>query len=141
MIRDEARTLVEDYIIRATELEEKGKPWDGILGFGSRPADDPCHTRMVEELVSLVREGADRLEPGEARAILADLAEIPLRNGRYPSIYWTLIAAQGAGLALVPRLTREEAAGLLTDYRDRYPRRTLLPVQKLLVKALEKAAK
>ena len=140
MIRDEARSLVEAYIAQATELEEKGKPWDGILGFGSRPADDPCHTRMVEELVALLRTGAEELAPGEAREILADLAEMPLENDRYPSIYWTLVAAQGAGLALAPRLTREEAAGLLADYRARYPKRTLLPVQKLLIKALEKAA-
>ena len=141
MIRDGARTLVEAYIARATALEEQGKPWDGFLGFGSRPADDPCHTRMVDDLVTLLREGADSLAPGEARDILADLLEAPAAHSRCPAIYWTLIAAQGAGLTLVPRLTREEAEGLLRELETLYPKRTRLPVQALLVSALKKAAK
>ena len=89
-------------------------------------------------LETLLKECAEaKPSSGETAEILrflfdrADDKHMPL------SAYWMLIAAQGLGRELIGLLNPEDAAGLATFYRRRYPRRVRLPVQDQILKQLK----
>ena len=140
-LTEDVRARLSAYLAEAEEVEAAGKPWDGLFGFGSRPADHPCHTRFVETLVQTVRDAPGDLTPPEALAAAGLILEAAVQHPEPASVHYTLVAAQGAVLPLLPLLTPGDSAALLARYRDWYPRRTLLPVQKLVVKGLERKGK
>ena len=51
------------------------------------------------------------------------------------------MAAQSVTPDMIPLLAREDAAAVLEQFQRTYKRRVQLPVQKKIVKALEKAAR
>ena len=130
--------LYDAYLQTAAELEKNRKIGDGLFGLRPGPADDPCHERFAAELETLLKECAEaKPSSGETTEILrflfdrADDKHMPL------SAYWMLIAAQGLGRELIGLLNPEDAAGLATFYRRRYPRRVRLPVQDQILKQLK----
>ncbi len=138
MFLNELHGCLTAYLKEAEALEAAAKPWDGLFGFGSRPSDHPCHSRFVEALAEKIHGSADDLTPIEVLGAVTLVLQAAADHPEPASIHYTLIAAQGAVLELLPRLQAEDRADLLARYQAWYPRRTRLPVQKLVAKELEK---
>ena len=139
---EKIQQLYRDYILQAEELEKNKRPTDGMFGLTRKPADDVCHEQFIQHLNALMAEF--RLE-GIASDQLRDVLEMVFfaaQTHREPaSIYWMLIAAHSATPDMIPLLNREDAKALYDQYCRVYKRGTRLPVQKKLVKELEKAMK
>lgn len=135
-------TLYRDYIRKAEELEKNRKIGDGLFGLTPGPADDPCHERFAQELEALLKACAGSAPGSETAAeILRFQFAAPQVHQEPKSLYWMLIAVQGLGGALADCLSPAEAASLAAEYGALYPRRLRLPVQKQLLKTLERKAR
>lgn len=135
-------SLMEQYLDKAMELERNRQPGAGLLGIGTRPADDPCHEKFVMELQNAARQLAQETQdPAKALAAMETILYAAAEHEEPLSIYWTLIAAQGSVKPLIPLLTPGDAARLHGDYGRKYRPFTRMPVQKEIMKALQKQAK
>jgi len=79
--------------------------------------------------------------PEEIRDVLTYVYTAPLAYRSDPLIYWTLMAVHGLPMALVDRLTPEDAAALFARYGEDFPRRERMPVQTQTLNALKRRAK
>lgn len=140
MTVDELRAIYAQYLEEAQGLEKKRRFGDGLFGFGRRPADHPCHERLVEDVTGAVRAMAEEGSP-ELAAALDLICDAPGEHPDPPSIHWTLVAAQGAMLAAIPALTPAEAAALRGRFAAAHPRSRRMPVEEEILRALEKAEK
>ena len=140
--RSRVETLYRDYIRKAEELEKNRKIGDGLFGLTPGPADDPCHERFAQELEVLLKDCADAA-PGSKTAaeILRFQFAAPQAHQEPKSLYWMLIAVQGLGQILADTLQASDAARLAAEYGALSPRRLRLPVQKQLMKTLERKAR
>ena len=130
--------LFDAYLQTVAELEKNRKLGDGMFGMRPGPADDPCHERFAADLEMLLKEyAAAKPSSGEAAEILRFLFGRAEETSMPRSAYWMLIAVQGLGRELIGLLSCEDAAGLLTFYGKRYPRRMRLPVQNQIMKQLK----
>ena len=66
---------------------------------------------------------------------------MPTEHREPLSAYWMLLAAHGTVLDLIPMLSPADAAELMKEYGKLYRRWERLPVQKNVIKALQKAAR
>ena len=134
--------LYSDYIRKAEELEKNRKIGEGLFGLTPGPADDPCHERFARELEELLKACTDSAPASEAAAeILRFQFQAPQAHQEPKSLYWMLIAVQGLGGALTDCLSPADAALLADEYGALYPRRLRLPVQKQLLKTLERKSR
>ena len=134
--------LYQAYIRTAEELEKNRPVGAGLFGLTPGPEDDPCHDRFAAELDALLREVcAASPSSAEAAGILRFLFRAPDARRQPKSLYWMLVAVQGLGGGLVDHLEPEDASALAKEYADLVPRRERLPVQKQLLKKLERAAR
>ena len=78
---------------------------------------------------------------GETAALLRFLFTAPDAHREPKSLYWMLIAVQGLGMQAAQFLNQADAAALAEEYAERYPRRERLPVQKQMLKTLERLAR
>lgn len=135
-------TLYREYIRKAEELEKNRRIGDGLFGLTPGPADDPCHGRFADDLEALLKECcAAAPSSAEAAEILRFLFAAPEAHREVKSLYWMLIAVQGLGQILAERLNASDAELLAGEYGARYPRRLRLPVQKQLLKTLERRSR
>lgn len=134
--------LYSDYIQKAEELERNRKIGEGLFGLTPGPADDPCHERFALQLEELLKACADSAPGSEAAAeILRFQFQAPQTHQEPKSLYWMLLAVQGLGQILAERLNASDASLLADEYGALYPRRLRLPVQKQLLKTLERKSR
>ena len=118
-------------------LQASLKPTDGLLGFGKRADADPCHARFSDRLELKLREISEKaLSSGEAAELMRFVFEAGEIREDGPSAYWMLVAVHGHTDVLIPLLSPMDAWNLYRLYLDRYPKYSLLPVQKSLAKHL-----
>ena len=138
---NELERIFLDYRRELEECAKKHKPTDGLFGFGHSLKDDACHEELDKKLKAFVGGLAGDLTPTAAREVIrrlyteSDRYEYPL------SAKWMLIACERYILALIPALTREDAAALLAEYAKRYRPWNRLPAQKEVCAELKKKAK
>ena len=138
---DRTQQIYRTYLIQAEELESKKRPFEGIFGLNRSP-EDPCHDQFIRNLQGLMEEfRAEGIDSGALREVLAYIYSIPQEHQMPVNLYWMLIAAQSVTPDMIPLLAREDAAAVLEQFQRTYKRRVQLPVQKKIVKALEKAAR
>ncbi|MBQ9269429.1 MAG: hypothetical protein IJ206_07940 [Oscillospiraceae bacterium] len=136
---DQVKALYERYTEQATALEQNRKIGEGLLGFGKKPADDPCHMQFAEELAALLRTFAAEVPDSfQATQISEYVFRAQSEYRQILSIYWMLSAVHGAVEPLIPCLSDEDARRLLALYDKEVPRRERLPVQKQIYKLLKK---
>ena len=135
----EVKEIYEDYIEKVRKLEKEKKPADGLLGFGKKISDDPCHDVFAEKLEKILNEFA-AIEPPSDKVyeVLAYIYHAPAENTEYESAYWMLNAVHGLTLSLVGRLSPQDADKLCELYEKDIPRRKRLPVQKKVASVLKK---
>ena len=139
---EELKALYTGYIEKVSRLEMAKKPADGLLGFGKKISDDPCHEAFAEELEALLERFAQAGPSSEeVRRVLSFVYHAPAAYSEPASAYWMLNAVQGLTQELVKVLSREDASELLRQYEEDIPRSQRLPVQKKVGKALKAAAK
>ncbi len=136
------RALYEEYIDEVGRLERNKKPADGLLGFGKKISEDPCHDRFAERIEGLLREYAAE-KPGSAdiREVLEYIYSIQREHKDPVCAYWLMNAVHGFTVELAGMLSREDASALYELYERNCPRRERFPVQKKVLKALKSAAK
>ena len=130
------------YMKTLEEQRKKLKPFDGMLGLGKKLGDDPCHEAFLVELKAMLEGlGAD-VPPGEIAVLLRYIYEAQNRfEGCHESAIWTLLAAHGTTLSLIPRLEQRETEELLPLYVKLVPRTQRLPVHKTIIKKLKEQSK
>lgn len=141
MILSQVEKLYDDYISKVRKIEQQMKPTDGLLGFGRKISDDPCHESFAEELQDILEE-YEKTSPGsdEVKEVLRFIFGIPLKYEDSDSIYWMLNAVHSLTLGLTGFLSADDASEILEEYKNNYPRSKRLPAQKKLIRLLEKAS-
>ena len=139
--REELQKLYEAYIEKAETLEKNRGIGDGLFGLGKKPADDPCHDRFAEDLEAFLTRVKSDADEEETAWILRWIYEVPEKHREPLSLYWMLLAVHGLTRGLVETLSPADAGEIAARYRKQYPRRSLLPVQKALLKDMERRSK
>ena len=135
---EEFQRVLAAYQEDLQRLADSLRPGDGILGFGRKPGDDPCHERFDEETAKLAESWA---QPSSDREEAAELARRILRCDQeltlpvYAQVM--LIAIQRHVLLLIPRLTEPEAREIRLWFEKQYPYFRRVPVQQEILKALK----
>ena len=138
----QVRDLYQAYIQTAEQLEADRGLGDGLLGFGKKPADDPCHTKFAGDLDHLLADfAAETPDSRSVRPVLEFIYNAPQEHRQPLSIYWMLIAVQGTTPPLIARLSPEDAAALQRQYGRDVPRWERLPIQKEIFRLLKQQAK
>lgn len=136
------REMYQSYVDTAVKLEREKRPLAGMIQGKGRPADAPCHGAFVEEMDGKTRAvAAGEPSPQEVREILNFILCAPHMFRQPEMVYWTMIAAQGSALCLIPYLDKGDALALQQKYGRDFRRWQRLPVQKMVYKALGRQAK
>lgn len=136
---DSIQALYHDYLAKAEVCERNRKPAEGLLGFGKKPADDPCHDQFASDLEQALRQLTEQSPTSQTiRNVLSYIYEMPLQHQEPVSIRWMLEAVHGLTHDLIGGLHSADAEKLLKQYEANYPRRTRLPVQNQICDALRK---
>ena len=142
MMISEVKELYSEYVSKVKELEQQMKPSDGLFGMGRKISDDRCHDDFADRLEKMLSDYAEsEHDKGEVREVLGYIYNVPFEFEDDKNIYWMMNAVHGLTQNLISFLSAEDADRLLKEYKDKYPRSKRLPVQKQLVKALEKRIK
>lgn len=135
------RGIYADYLHEVEALLAQAKPGDGLLGMGNAPQHAPCHEQFDQQVERLVQAQGGTLAPSDA----VEVVELLLRGEKDASApdcaAWMLIAVQRHSMALIPRLSREEAQRLLAWYTQAYPACQRLPIQKEIIRLLKRQAR
>lgn len=137
----QVRAILDEYAQALEETARQRRPTEGLLGFGRKLGDEPCHEIMDRKIAALTETllADDGAEDADEAASLLLRAEA---DGAWPeAAKFALIAAQRHLIPLVSRLSRNGAAEMAAWFEKRYPVFRRLPVQKQLLKALKNAGK
>ena len=135
----ELLALLDEYEAAVHEAEARRRPGDGLFGFGQKLGDDPCHEVFDRKIAALcARAGAEGCPPGETAEMIALLMGAEDDRPWPECARWAVIAAHRHALPLIPRLAEEERRALLALYGKRYPAYRRLPVQREIVRALQR---
>lgn len=133
--------LYRDYLESYAQRVVDNGPLHGLHKFllgSSTPNDRKADTAFFQ---AVERAAADLWDADEDIAALAVRYMILETEGFDDSSRLMIEAAQGLAIPLVDRLSREDAAAILADYKVRYPKKRLLsPKQRQLLAALEQKA-
>ena len=137
----EIRQIYAEYLIEVKKLEAKRKPTDGLMGFGKRVDQDPCHERFAERLEQRLKD-IENMSPSseEAGAVLRYVISAPQEEKALLSAYWMLLAVQGYTDGLISFLSKEAAKELYELYADLYPKFKRMPVQQKIASHLQEQA-
>lgn len=141
LIPQEIRTIYEDYLSDVIHLEATRKPTDGLMGFGKRAGDDPCHDRFASRLEKELDTLAAAAPSSEtASAVLRFVFAAPREQKDLSLAFWMMQAVQGFTEKLIVFLSPQAAADLEASYTEAYPKRVRLPVQQTIAQHLQAQA-
>ena len=131
------RDLLDEYETAVRQARARKTPGSGLLGFGPKRGDDPCHEAFDQKLEALFAAMAAGDPPVEDAADVIGLLLGAEEDRPWPEeARWMLVAAQRHALPVIPLLPGAQRRKLLLEYRKRYPRFRRLPVQDQVLKAL-----
>ena len=128
---DTLRSITEAYLAEADEVQKKSGPFAGIMGFGGGLAHDGCHERYYDAMAEALKD--ESLDPYETVKFLFGADE---EYSAPQTVKCMLTAVQGLALPLIPKLSAEQREEFRAAYDAKVPKRTRLPVQRELYKAL-----
>ena len=133
--------LYSDYLAESSEVRKKAPPLAGIFGFGEDPRYHPCHELFFMNVGRWTSELADS-QPSAEKALEAVrfLMEEPKKHQNAEG-YWFMYACIGHIRNLIGFLRPEDCKALAERFDALYPRRERMPVQKQILKMLQKAGK
>ena len=131
--------ILASYASALQALETRSHPGDGLFGLGRKKGDDPCHEAMDQAVSSLLTSLAGDPEAvSQVPAVLRLLLEAESVSPWPEHARWMLIAIQRHGQLLVPLLSPADASALAVWYAGRYSRSQRFPVQRDLLRALQR---
>ena len=131
------RDLLDEYETAVRQARARKTPGSGLLGFGPKRGDYPCHEAFDQKLEALFAAMAAGDPPVEDAADAIGLLLRAEEDRPWPEeARWMLVAAQRHALPVIPLLPGAQRRKLLLEYRKRYPRFRRLPVQDQVLKAL-----
>ena len=136
-LNEEYRSIQEEYARAVEETLHKKRGLGGLFGIGMRLSDEPCHKELDGKIEALCRRAAEEGEPAELRELTERILHAQSEWDGAQVADLMLAAIQRHALPLIPRLRAEERAALGAWYEKQYPRRTRLPVQDQILKALK----
>ena len=123
-------------------LEKAGKTRKlagGLFDLGGGPGDDPCHDAMDRQVGELTEQfAADGDQPEETALLVTVILQAEKSREWTPAAKWAVLAIQRHTIPLIPKIGPEDRKKLAAWYTDAYPKRQRLPIQKQIVKELEK---
>ena len=134
------RGLYTAYEAQFQAQDRKRKPMEGIFGLGGGPGSYPCHEQFAVDLEELLKRTASAAPGPELVRQLLDYIYFaaPSAGRSWPSpVHWMTLAVHGLTLDLIPFLTPEDSRTLYEQYQAAYPRRSRLPAQEKVLKALK----
>ena len=69
----ELRGILEIYAEEIEAARKKRKPTSGLLGFGPKPSDDPCHEKVDESVKALLEQLAEESDAELTGQVVSDL--------------------------------------------------------------------
>ena len=134
---EELRSICTEYEEAVREIEKNKRMFDGILGLGNHPGNDPCHEKLDRRITALCALAAEEGDAAEREA-LAEAVFRLAESWKGPEYGRLMLLAQHRHtLALIPGLSREGRERLADWYGKTYPRRKRLPVQDQVFAALK----
>ena len=131
------QAIYEKYLADVREVAANSKPTDGLLGLGSSPKDDACHTvfyqDVTKELDRLVEDG---LSEGEAAAAAEYVLLAPDAHRDNELAYPMIFAASGLANKLVGLLSPKDADRLAIAYSEAIPKPERMPAQSEVLQML-----
>lgn len=116
------------------------KPGDGLFGLGNDPKKHPCHMayyQAMEETLSQAQSQA--LSEAEVDRIVTLVLRLDSNHReQLEMVRLMLQAVQGLTLPLIPRLSRDCARELSGWYEHQYPRKSRMPNQSRVLRALNR---
>ena len=138
LLLKEIRRIYDDYSSDVLRLQSESKWGDGLLGFGKRPDQDPCHERFSERLEKVIEETASKQHcSGDILEALNYIYETPQGYKDNALVYWMMIAVQAFTEKLIIMLSPEDAAVLSERFKELYPKAVRLPNQKKIAAQLQ----
>ena len=124
------------------ELEKAGtrrKITGGLFGFGAGPGDDPCHEAMDKQVGELTAQAlAEETRPEELASLVTAILRAEKDRNWSEAAKWAVLAIQRYTIPMIPKIGPEDRKKLSSWYSQAYPKRIRLPIQKQVVKELEK---
>lgn len=136
---DRFQGIIEQYIEDFEKAEKNRKPGSGLFGFGQGPGDYPCHEKMDKQVGELCREAAEDDSGADETAALVKAVLQSEKSRQWPeAARLAVMAVQRHTIPLISRMSPEDRKELLSWYWKAYPRHRRLPVQKQIIRELEK---
>ena len=133
-----------EYVQFCRDLDAKSSPVSGILrvfGLNRKPANDPGHERFFTEMQTALKEVINESPDSDTAASILDVVfHARSLYADEPVSPYMMIAVEGAAIGLIPCLSKDKAEEMYRQYKAANPRHQMLPVQKDILKALDKAA-
>ncbi|MBQ9307321.1 MAG: hypothetical protein IJ229_05280 [Clostridia bacterium] len=134
-VYENLKETYEAYRTDVLSLEEHTTPFAGFLGFGKGAGEAPLHDRFDREVAARVGEMTG--DAAEYMDCIDLILFAPSRSGLPGYAVYTQIAAQRHLLPALAALPLGVRASLLDRYRATYPGKHLLPLQTLVLEALQ----
>ena len=135
------QTIYTDYNDAVRAVRKKARVFDGILGLGKDPRNDPCHQTFYDAVGAWVEDFlATAPEQDACMQAALCILETPVAYTGKES-YWFMFAAHGHIKPIIPFLSKEDCKLLSDRLLQLYKKRDHMPLQKELLKMLAKAAK
>jgi hypothetical protein len=118
------------------------KPGDGLFGLGNDPKRDPCHMAFYDALSEILSQAQSQpLSEAELDELVACVLRLDADNaGQLDMVRLMLQAVQGLTLPLIPRISQPCAEELAAWYAQYYPRKSRMPNQSKVLRALDRRA-
>ena len=133
------RGIMEQYSEALEKASKTRKLAGGLFGLGGGPGDDPCHEAMdrkVGELTEQFTAAEEQVE--ETSLLVSEILRAEKSREWTPAAKWAVLAIQRYTIPLIPKTGPEDRKQLAAWYTQAYPKRQRLPIQKQIVKELEK---
>ena len=126
----------------AEELEKANqhrRPGSGIFGFGHGPGDDPCHETMDKQVGELTAQiMTENGEPEEMVLLVTAILQAEKGRDWSNAAKWAVLAIQRYTIPLISKINTDDRKKIVAWYSQAYPRRMRLPIQRQIIKELEK---
>ncbi|MCR4923996.1 MAG: hypothetical protein K5931_08340 [Lachnospiraceae bacterium] len=132
------KLLYEEYFESVKRVQRSRGAFEGILGFGKKLSNEPCHFEFQKKLKDYLDEiKSDMPESETLKEILSFIYCIHREQKSEPSIYWMLIAVHMDTLELIEGLSSKDADELLKLYGRLFKKHERLPAQNKLYDKLK----
>ena len=136
---DRFREIMTGYKEELEKSRKNRKITSGIFGFGGGPGDDPCHDAMDKQVGGLTAEIAEETVESEEISELVTAILREEKNREWSeSAKWSVIAIQRYTIPLIPKIPADRKKEIDAWYEKAYPKRMRLPIQRQIVKELNK---